>query len=258
MAKPTTTEADIELIKTQQPLYDFDPGMKWKYDNSGYELLGYIVEKVSGESYGDFLREFLPTPGHDQHRRLRCAHLSLPHEAARAIAWATNAFEPPFYIDPSHAGGDGALYSTVEDLYRWSEGIFNGRVLDAASLKAAFTPVATKASQINSGNGYGFGWYVGPYRGLRDISHGGERPGFASMMLRLPDENFTVAVLANANPGRPDATPNRLAYQIVDIYLADKLAHSTPSSTPTVSPNPKTRLDHRLFQIRKLSPCAAM
>jgi CubicO group peptidase (beta-lactamase class C family) len=149
--------------------------------------------------------------------------MGLPREAL-GYSLGTNGFEPPFYIDPSWSGGDGALYSTVEDLYRWNEGIFNGRVLDAASLKAAFTPVATKASQINSGNGYGFGWYVGPYRGLRDISHGGERPGFGSMVVRLPDEKITVVVLSNAMDGRPNASPNRVAYQLVDIYLADKLA----------------------------------
>lgn len=223
VAKPITTEAAIGVIKNQKHLYDFDPGMKWRYDNSGYWLLGYIVEKVSGQSYGDFLRENFFQPLGMTNTGVYRAHLGLPREAL-GYSLGANGFEPPFYIDPSWSGGDGALYSTVEDLYRWNEGIFNGRVLDAASLKAAFTPVATKASQINSGNGYGFGWYVGPYRGLRDISHGGERPGFGSMVVRLPDEKITVVVLSNAMDGRPNASPNRVAYQLVDIYLADKLA----------------------------------
>ena len=94
-------------------------------------------------------------------------------------------FAVRFYIESTvhkmciRDSGCGALYSTVEDLSRWNEGVFNGRVLDAASLKAAFTPVPTKASQLNSGNGYGFGWFVGPYRGLRDISHGGGMSGLS-------------------------------------------------------------------------------
>jgi CubicO group peptidase (beta-lactamase class C family) len=222
VAKPTTTEAEIELIKKQKPLYDFDPGTKWKYDNSGYELLGYIVEKVSGQSYGDFLRENFFQPLGMTNTGVYGPGLGLPHEAL-GYSLGTNDFEAPFYIDPSWSGGDGALYSTVEDLYRWNEKIFNGQVLDAASFKAAFTPVATKPSQLNSGNGYGFGWYVGPYRGLRDISHGGARPGFTSMLLRFPDEKFTVVVLANAD-GRPNVSANSLAYQIVNIFLADKIA----------------------------------
>ncbi len=235
VAKPTTTEALIELIKKQKHLYDFDPGTKWSYDNSGYTLLGYIVEKVSGQSYGEFLRATFFLPLGMTNTGVYRAHLGLPHEA-QGYSLGTNGFEPPFYIDPSWNGGDSALYSTVEDLYCWNEGIFNGRVLHAASLKAAFTPVAMETGQLNSGNGYGFGWFVGRYRGLRDISHGGGIPGFSSLLLRLPDEKFTVVVLANALGGRPNALPHDLVYQMVDIYLADKLALPAIANT-NVSPN---------------------
>jgi len=237
VAKPTTTEVQIELIKRQQLLYDFDPGTKWRYDNSGYELLGYIVEKVSGQSFGDFLRENFFQPLGMTNSGVYREHLDLPHEA-RGYSLGTNGFEPPFYIDPSWSGGDGALYSTVEDLYRWNEGIFNGQVLGAASFQAAFTPIPTNANQLNSGNGYGFGWFVRSYRGLREISHSGEVPGFTSMMVRLPGEKFTVVVLANAD-GKPNTSSNRLAYLLVDIYLADKLAPPAIVNT-NVSPYLKT------------------
>ena len=92
-------------------------------------------------------------------------------------------------------------------------------------------------SQLNSGDGYGFGWFVGSYRGLRDISHGGFIPGFIGILLRLPDEELTVAVLANVD-GKPNATW-RVAYQLVDIFLADKLAPSVIVNT-SVSPTIKT------------------
>jgi CubicO group peptidase (beta-lactamase class C family) len=221
VTKPTTPEAIIEGIEKHP--YDFDPGTQWRYDNSGYTLLGYIVEKVSGQSYGDFLRENFFQPQGMTNTGVYHTLLGLSHEAL-GYSLGTKGFEPAFYIDPSWNGGDGALYSTVEDLYRWNEGIFNDRVLDAASLNTAFTPVATEAGQLNSGDGYGFGWFVGRYRGLRDISHGGSVPGFSCTLLRLPDEKFTVAVLANAEPGRTNATTRFLAYQMVDIYLADRLA----------------------------------
>lgn len=113
----------------------------------------------------------------------------------------------------SWAGGAGAIYSTVEDLYRWNEGVFNGRVLDAASLKAAFTPVNER------GMGYGFGWLVSRRRGLPEIWHSGGLHGFKSCLLRMPDEKFTVIVLANASPGRWKADPDRLARKLADIYL---------------------------------------
>jgi len=233
VAKPTTTEALIGEIKKSP--YDFDPGTKWRYDNSGYTLLGYIVEKVSGQSYGNFLRANFFQPLGMTNTGVYRANLGLSHEAM-GYSLGTNGFGQPFYIHPSWNGGDGALYSTVDDLYRWNEGIFNGRVLDAASLKAAFTPVAMEVSQFNSGNGYGFGWFVRRYRGLRDISHSGGVPGFSSLLLRLPDEKFTVVILANANPFRPNADPYDLAHQMVDIYLADKLAPPVIVNT-NFSPN---------------------
>jgi CubicO group peptidase (beta-lactamase class C family) len=226
---PTTTEAIIETIK-QDP-YDFDPGTQWRYDNSGYLLLGYIVAKVSGQTYGDFLRENFFQPLGMTNTGVYRAHLGLPHEAL-GYSLGTNGFEPAF---TSWTAGNGALYSTVEDLYRWNEGIFNGHVLDAASLKAAFTPVKTTENRVSSDSGYGFGWFIDRHRGLRDISHGGGFPGFTSYLLRLPDEKFTVAILANAEPGKPTADPGRLAYQLADIYLADKLAPQAIINT-NVSP----------------------
>src|SRR5262249_4320477 len=74
------------------------------------------------------------------------------------------------------------------------------------------------------------------YRGLREVSHGGDLDGFCSMLLRMTDEKFTVAILANAEPGKPHTSPQRLAYQLVDIFLADKLA-PLPTLNSNVSPN---------------------
>jgi len=215
--------------------YDFDPGKKWHYDNSGYFLLGRIVEKVSGQSYGDLLQKNFFKPLGMTNTGVYRAHLGLPHEAlgySLEGAEFTNAVN----WDMSWAGGAGTLYSTVEDLFRWNEGIFNGRVLDAASLKAAFTPVKISENQVGSGSGYGFGWFINRHRGLLEIWHGGGLNGFVSCLLRVPDEKFTVTVLANAQPGRTNAQPDRLALQLVDIFLADKLV-PLPIINTNVSPN---------------------
>jgi CubicO group peptidase (beta-lactamase class C family) len=162
------------------------------------------------------------------------ANPGLPHEAL-GYSLGTNGFEQPFYIDPSWNGGDSALYSTVEDLYRWNEGIFNGRVLDAANLKPAFTPAKGSEGQVNWDAGYGFGWFVGHYRGLREISHGGLMSGFRNYLVRLPDEKFTVAILVNTSPGRSNIDPMYLARQLATVFLADKLA-PLPTVNTNVSP----------------------
>jgi CubicO group peptidase (beta-lactamase class C family) len=232
VANPTTTEAIIEAMKKYP--YDFDPGTKWNYDNSGYMLLTYIVEKVSGQSYGDFLRENFFQPLGMTNTGVYRANPRLPHEAP-GYSLDTNGFTRALYWDPSWSGGAGALSSTVEDLYRWNEGIFNGRVLDAASLKPAFTPAKGSEGQVNWDAGYGFGWFIGHYRGLREISHGGLMSGFRSYLVRLPDEKFTVAILVNTSPGRSNIDPMFGARRLVTIFLADKLA-PLPTVNTNVSP----------------------
>jgi CubicO group peptidase (beta-lactamase class C family) len=228
----TTTGTIIEEIKKYP--YDFDPGVKWNYDNSGYMLLSYIVEKVSGQNYGDFLRENFFQPLCMTNTCVYRANSGLPHEAL-GYSLGTNGFTRALYWDPSWSGGAGALSSTVEDLYRWNEGIFNGRVLDPAILKAAFTPVEVSGGQVNWDAGYGFGWFVGRYRGLREISHGGLISGFRSYLVRLPDEKFTVAILVNTSPGRSNIDPMFGARRLVTIFLADKLAPLAAVNT-NVSP----------------------
>jgi CubicO group peptidase (beta-lactamase class C family) len=247
----TSTEAIIEEMKKYP--YDFDPGAKWSYDNSGYMLLGYIVEKVSGQSYGDFLRENFFEPLGMTETGVYRAHPGPPHEAL-GYSLGTKGFARALNWDMSWAGGAGALYSTVEDLYRWDEGIFNGRVLAAASLAAAFTPVKTVENQdyYNSkGTGYGFGWFIDSHRGLREIEHSGGLDGFSSHLLRVPDEKLTVAILANALPGRSKANPNRLAQRLVDIFLADKLA-PLPVANTNVSPKSFDALTGRYELLGKI------
>ncbi len=230
----TTTEAIIAQIKKYR--YDFNPGTKWNYDNSGYVLLGYIVEQVSGQSYGDFLRENFFQPLGMTNTGVYRAHSGLPHEAL-GYSLGTNGFERALNWDMSWSSGAGALYSTVEDLYRWNEGVFNGQVLDVASLQAAFTPVRGSKGQVNWDAGYGFGWYVGHYRGLQEISHDGLISGFRSILLRMPDEKFTVDILVNSSPGRSNINPLFLARQLETIFLANKLA---PLPTVNMNVSPKS------------------
>jgi CubicO group peptidase (beta-lactamase class C family) len=247
----TTSEAVIEEMKKYP--YDFDPGAKWSYDNSGYMLLGHIVERVSGQNYGDFLRENFFQPLGMTNTGVYRAHPVPPHEAL-GYSLGTKGFKRALNWDMSWAGGAGVLFSTVEDLYRWNEGVFNGRVLDNASLKEAFTPVKTPENQdyYNSkGSGYGFGWFIDSHRGLREIEHSGGLDGFSSHLLRVPDEKFTVSILANALPGRTKADPNRIAQRLVDIFLADKLA-PLPVADTSVSPKSYDALTGRYELLGKI------
>jgi CubicO group peptidase (beta-lactamase class C family)/ATP-dependent Clp protease adapter protein ClpS len=230
-----TTEALIKSFKNDP--YDFDPGKKWLYDNSGFLLLGYIVEKVSGQTYGDFLRTTFFEPLGMAHTGVHRKGLALEHEAL-GYQYQAGKFSRALDWDMSWAGGAGALYSTVEDLFRWNEGVFNGKVLSEASLKAAFTPVKTEENKNeNSTDGYGYGWGLATLRGTREISHNGGLNGFSSSLVRIPAENFTVVALANALPPGPGVEPGGSAHRMVEFCLGEKLApREAPRLSQKVSP----------------------
>ena len=215
VTKPIKPDALVKSFENDP--FDFHPGEKWSYCNSGFFLLGCIVEKVSGESYEEFLRKtfFEPlgmrnTGVHHSDAELKNVALGYDGGPKRAVNW-----------DMSWAGGAGALYSTVGDLYRWNEAIFHYKILTAATLEAAFTPVKTAANQgDNPDAGYGFGWAIAKFRGASEISHGGGLNGFTSFLLRLPGKNVTVAVLAN---GAPNAVPQTLAHVATELCVGTEL-----------------------------------
>jgi len=220
VTKPITPGKLIDSFKDEP--YDFDPGKRWHYDNSGYLLLGVIVEKVSGESYEQFLRKNFFEPLGMRDTGVHRAGAALEHEAL-GYQFEGGKFSNALNWDMSWAGGAGALFSTVDDLYRWNEAIFGGRVLSEASLKAAWTPVQTDEDRTDhSEGGYGFGWAMAQFRQVQEISHGGGLNGFSTILLRLPRENFTVVVLVNALPGAALAV-GELAHLATEIYLGDTL-----------------------------------
>lgn len=213
--------------------YDFDPGQKWLYNNSGYFLLGAIIEKVSGKSYADYLRLTFFEPLGMQDTGVHDARTVLEQEAS-GYSFENGRVRKAVDWDMSKAGGAGALYSTVRDLYRWNEAVFGGKVLREATLKAAFTPVKTASDDPKEmkDTGYGYGWGISTWRGAKEISHSGGLNGFVSHLLRLPEYQFTVAVLVNCAPGWPGADPGRLARETTELFLGETLA---PRQRPTVN-----------------------
>jgi CubicO group peptidase (beta-lactamase class C family) len=218
--------------------YDFDPGKKWQYDNSGYFLLGQIIEKVSGQSYGDYLQTNFFDPLGMKNTGVYRTGIRLTHEALGYQFESGGKFTNALNWDMSWAGGAGALYSTVEDLFRWNEAVFGGKVLPAASLKAAWTPVKiSDDTGDDPDQGYGYGWFISKLRGQREISHGGGLNGFICFLMRLPRENFTVVVLANCEPPAPNVDPSNLGHLVAQFYNWDRLApRSTQKANNNVSP----------------------
>ncbi|MBC8353308.1 MAG: serine hydrolase [Planctomycetes bacterium] len=216
-------EALIASFKNDE--IDFAPGEKFSYSNSGYFLLGHIVAKISGKSFDEYLKDTFFEPLGMKDSGIHRADLNLPHEA-KGYSFVDSKFQDALNWDMSRAGAAGAIYSTVEDLQRWNEGVFGGKVLQPKSLVAAFTKAQTKANDNTMS--YGYGWMVGEQRGLQKIHHSGGLQGFSSYLARFPKQNLTIAVLHNALPGSGDLEPVGIAAIIAEAYLWKEM---TPRSS---------------------------
>lgn len=190
-----SVEAMIERFKDQPKL--FEAGQRYAYGNSGYFLLGAIIEKVSGRPYADFMAEniFIPLGMQDTaiEGRERSAVRHVP--GYRRI---DGEFVPGRVISMSQAYAAGALVSTVDDLARWDAAISSGKLLRASTWEKAFTPYTLSDGSVTK---YGYGWDIGLFFGQKIISHGGNVSGFNAGVLRIPAHGIYIAVLNNAEAG---------------------------------------------------------
>ena len=215
---------------------DFEPGAGFHYNNSAYFLLGEIVARVSGKLFADYLRDTFFTPLGMKDTGV-FVNSAPPPGSAKGYSFAEGKYNAALDWDMSWAGGAGALYSTVGDLFRWNEALFNGRVINAESFKTATTPVVLPAGV--DGMKYGYGFVIFEMKRLRAIGHGGGLNGWSSDLLRLPDQNCTVVALANAMPPPPALVPASLSHAAAEKLLADEIA-KLPPMTEDKSADPKT------------------
>lgn len=185
--RPDTPAQSIAPV-ANKPL-EFTPGEQFKYSNSGYVLLGWIVEVVSGQSYETFLRENIFKPLGMSDSGLDSNTAMIPQRASGYVPGPSGLLNAP-YIDMHVPHGAGAIYSTTADLHRWTQGLFGGKLLSAASLEEMITPVKSN---------YAFGLMVTTTKGRKVISHGGGIEGLNAMLTYYPESKVTVVVLANNN-----------------------------------------------------------
>ena len=214
VSQPLAPADLIDSIRNDPP--DFAPGKGFHYNNSGYFLLGEIVAKVSGKSFATYLQDtfFGPLGMKDSGIYQNSAP---PAGVAAGYSIANEKPAPALDWDMSWAGGAGALYSTVGDLFLWNEALFGGKLLKAASFKAMTTPV--KLPDGVDGMNYGYGLVMEEVNRLPAITHGGGLNGWSSDLLRLPDQHCTVVALANALPPTSGFEPSAVTRQIAGKFL---------------------------------------
>ena len=204
------TEDEL-LERTKKVPLAFQPGEKWSYSNLGYLTLGILIHKVSGQFYGDFLRDRVFKPLEMTTARVISEEDIVPNRAA-GYRLVLGQLKNQNWVSPSlNTTADGALYLTVLDLAKWDAALYTEKLLKRSSFDQMWTPV-----KLNDGktSPYGFGWGVTTVKGHRLVEHGGAWQGFKSHISRYVDDKFTVVVFANLSR----ANQAKIAHGVAAIY----------------------------------------
>jgi len=212
---------------------DFQPGEKWSYSNSGYILLGYIIEQASGQSYETFLHQNIFEP-------VQMKNTGYDHNDGSLATGYTGSYdhwEKADYMDMTIPYAAGGLYSTVEDLYRWDQILYTEQLIPRGLLNLMFTSYAKIPGADLS---YGYGWFVGKMNNHQVISHGdgilnsaaasrsytsesGNGPqgnndieGFATEIRRYTDDKVTIIILSNRDTTNVGTISDQIAKAILE------------------------------------------
>jgi len=186
ISHPVSQQRVIGIFK-QKPL-SFKPGTKFEYCNSGYFLLGVIIEKLTGMSYERAVRQLIFSPLQMNNSGFDFINL---HSASKAKGYLTadaDKPDPAVLMDSTVTYAAGAIYSTVGDLYKWAKAIGKGEILSKSSRDEAFTPHLER---------YGDGWWIDTLFGEKYITHAGGLQGFMSNFMYFPDKDITIILLNN-------------------------------------------------------------
>jgi CubicO group peptidase (beta-lactamase class C family) len=207
-----TPEDSVEMLSRQKGL-NFLPGEEHLYSNSGYLLLGVIVERASGKSLNDFAQTQIFKPLGMKNTHFHDDHTMIVKNRADGYSRTKKGFR--INMTTLDHVGDGGVFTTVEDLFLWDQAFYSYK-LGKELIELIQTP-----GVLNNGEklDYAFGLGITEYKGLKRVSHGGGFVGFRAQMVRFPEQKFTVACLANLG----SINPSRLCGQVADIYLADTL-----------------------------------
>lgn len=204
----TSKAAPLKLIDMfkNQPM-SFLPGEKWAYCNSGYILLGYIIEKASGMPYEDYITSNFLRPLKMDHSWCGDQFQLIANEV-NGYKGGANGIEKEDYQLLNNVYSAGNIMSTPEDLLKWNNAVFAGKVISKKSLDLATSPVT-----LNNGEKtyYGYGWFIKNVNGAMSIEHSGRISGFRANALYLPKEDTYLVILTNCSCFPLDALTTEIA-----------------------------------------------
>ncbi len=185
------TETDekrmIPYLKTLHP--DFAPGTNWNYSNSGYVMLAFIIQKVSGMSYWQAVHKYIFDPLQMKNSGFDFIHLRDNKKAVGYDVLNDSVKQPSVIADSTVPFGAGAIYSTVTDLYKWNQGLQSYKIISKSLMDKAYAPCAL--------HNYGYGWQIDSVYGRKMVSHSGAISGFGSNFARIPADDVCIVLLSN-------------------------------------------------------------
>lgn len=200
------------LMKTDSTY--FETGSKHKYSNTGYALLALTVEKISGKPFGEFLNKNIFTPL--EMKNTIAFEKNINEVTNRAFGYTIKGNKVQF-TDQSITSavlGDGGIYTSLSDLYKWDQSLYNEKLISKKYLDQSWTEGTTT-------NGikfpYGFGWRLETYNGNKVVYHTGSTRGFRNIIYRIPEKEFTIVILTNRDAGSEFSTME-FAHKMVNIF----------------------------------------
>ncbi|MDQ3749427.1 MAG: serine hydrolase [Acidobacteriota bacterium] len=229
MSVQPVNRAELVDLFRDKPL-EFTPGEKFAYSNSGYYLLGLIIEKASGKPYAEFLRDNIFVPLGMKNSGYDDSHTLLPNRA-NGYKWEGKSFVNAPYIDMATPYSAGALYSTTEDLLLWDKALYTEKLVSRKSLDEMFAPFREVVRDGWGGYAYAYGWIIGKQSGRQVSRHDGGIKGFSTDIIRFPSERVTVIVLSNNQTVIPYKLANDLSaiafgapYKLPTLPVSEVLA----------------------------------
>ncbi len=235
------TEAELVRMACAQPL-EFQPGERYSYSNTGYLLLGAIMDRIAGRHYSEVLRERIFEPLGMKSARLIDEAAIVPHRAAGYRLQDGQVANQQWVAPEQNTTADGSLYLSLNDMIAWDRGLRAGRILSADSWNKVYTPVT-----LSSGNTYpyGFAWEVYRSHGQEVHAHSGGVPGFATYIARYLGDDLSIIVLTNLE----DADPERIARRVAGV-LRDELRTADPQPIADADPARRAILEQLLDRAR--------
>lgn len=200
---------------------EFNPGEKYAYSNSGYVLLGHIIEKLSGISYEDFIQKNIFDKLSMNNSYYGNSYKVIPNRANGYQLYEGN-YENAEYMSSTIPYAAGSLMSTVDDMFLWNKAIRNNTLISEKSKQMAFTNYTLSYGKLSD---YGYGWHINELAGMTTLEHTGGINGFTTSGIYVPDSNIYAIVLTNRNDGKGPETYNIKAVSfLLDKPIVDKVA----------------------------------